>query len=80
MNAPIPTTRPVAAKVKAATIGAGAGAIVSEFVVWAADEIFWNGPADPPVPGPVSGFISLVVVAGLTFAAGWLKKSAPADV
>lgn len=65
---------PVNPKVTAATIGAGAGTIVSEFVIWTADEVFWNGPATPDVPAPVAAFITLVVASALAFAAGWLRK------
>ncbi|MBS45278.1 MAG: hypothetical protein CMH83_19340 [Nocardioides sp.] len=68
-----PTNRPTA-KVTAATLGAGAGAIVSDFAVWGLDELFWNGPADPTVPAPVAAFTTLLITSGLALAAGYFKR------
>lgn len=65
--------RPTERKVYAATLGAGAGTIVSDFVMWAVDSIWW--PAnDVNPPGPVAAFVNLVVPAALAFALGWLAK------
>lgn len=71
--------RPTERKVYAATFGAGAGSIVSEFVLWALDSIWW--PADNvDVPFPVAAFVNLVIPAGLAFALGWLAKHDPGYV
>jgi len=65
-------TNPVENKVKAATVGAGTGAVVSTFFVWLLDEYLWkNGD----VPDPVSGMVYLLVGAGLTFWAGYRTKN-----
>lgn len=69
--------RPVERKVYAATIGAGAGTIVSQFVLWAADSLWWPGDGKVDVPLPVAGFINLVVPAALAFVLGWLAKHDP---
>lgn len=66
---------PVEPKVKAATQGAGAGAVLSQFVLWGADEIFWNGDSLPPdVPFPVAAAITLGVTSGLAFIGGYLAR------
>lgn len=68
--------RPTERKVYAATIGAGAGTIVSEFILWALDSAFW--PADNVnVPFPVAAFVNLVIPAALAFGLGWLAKHDP---
>lgn len=61
-------------KVKGAAVGATAGVIVTDFLVWGADELFWNGDAAPNVPFPVAGFIGLVVTVGLTFLGGFVAR------
>lgn len=67
------SNQPIDRKVYAATIGAGTGTIVSDFVMWAVDTIWW--PAnDVNPPGPVAAFVNLVVPAALAFALGWLAK------
>lgn len=71
--------KPVERKVYAATIGAGAGTIVSNFVLWAVDAIWW--PAnDASPPDPVAAFINLVIPAALAFALGWLAKPRTEEV
>jgi hypothetical protein len=68
--------RPTERKVYAATLGAGAGTIVSEFVLWGIDSIWW--PSDTAnVPGPVASFVNLLVPMLLAFGAGWLAKHDP---
>lgn len=69
--------RPTNPKVVAATAGASAGAVISGFINWGIDELFYNGPSAPDVPDPVTGFVYLVVTAGLAFGAGWVKRSEP---
>lgn len=65
--------RPVERKVIAATGGATAGTIVSEFVLYLADEIWWPS-TEAVVPLPVAAFVNLVVIAGLTWVAGFMAK------
>lgn len=61
-------------KTKAATVGASAAAVVTGFVLYLLDALFWNGDADPPVPLPVSLFVGLVIAAGITFASSYAAK------
>lgn len=68
---------PVERKVKAATLGAGAGAVVSTFVVWGLDALFWNGDAAPDVPLPVVGMVTLAVTAAITYLSGYATKHTP---
>lgn len=65
---------PVEPKVRAATTGAGAGAILSQFALWAADEVWWNGDATPSVPFPVAAAITLAVTSGLAFISGYQAR------
>lgn len=65
--------RPVERKVIAATGGATAGTIVSEFALYLADEIWWPGD-EAVVPLPVAAFVNLVVIAGLTWITGYLAR------
>jgi hypothetical protein len=64
---------PVERKVYAATLGAGAGTTVSQFGLWAVDQIWWPDP-EVDIPIPVAGFVTLVITVGLTFITGWLAK------
>lgn len=59
-------------KVWSATGGAGLGSALALFVVWALDQIFWNGDAPPDVPGPVSGLVWIAVPTLAAFFAGRL--------
>lgn len=69
---------PVETKVKAATAaGAGSAALITPFVVWLVDELFFNGAAPPDVPLPVVGLIGLVVTGVSTFVAGWFARHTP---
>jgi hypothetical protein len=61
-------------KTKAATGGAAAGAITSQFVLWGLDELFWNGDASPEVPLPVAAFVTLAISAGFAFISGYLAR------
>lgn len=70
---------PVNPKVKAASAGGGAGAILGGFLVWCADALFFAGAQAPPVPDPVVGLIYVASAAALAFAAGWLKSELPRD-
>lgn len=63
---------PVAPKVKMATVGATAGVIISNFLVYLIDLWFYIGPEE--VPEPVSAMVMLVVTAGLTFIGGWYAR------
>lgn len=64
------TEAPVEAKVWAATLGAGGGAIMAEFVLW-----ILNGWV--PVPPAVSALITLAISATFAFVAGWEAKHTP---
>jgi hypothetical protein len=68
--------RPTERKVYAATLGAGAGTIISEFALWGADAIWWPDP-NVGIPTPVAAIINLAVIAGFTYGAGWLAKHDP---
>lgn len=70
-------TQPVESKVAAATLGTGAGAVVSTFVIWGLDELFWNGAASPDVPLPVVGIVTLAITSLVTFLAGYNAKHTP---
>lgn len=61
-------------KTKAATIGAGAGSVVTGFVLYLLDAWLWNGEADPAVPLPVVLFVGLVVTGLCTFAGGYFAR------
>lgn len=63
----------VSPKVKTATIGAGAGAVVGEFVNWLVDSYLLTPGVEDGNPAPVSAFILLVCSAGLAAAAGYIK-------
>lgn len=68
---------PVERKVYAATIGAGVGFTVSDFVLWGVDAIWWPGAAE--IPSPVAAFVGLIVTTGLAFLGGWLAKHGVTD-
>lgn len=65
---------PVERKVTAATLGAGAGAIVGEFVNWTVDQyVITPGVADGN-PAPVSAIVTLVCAALVAFASGYAAR------
>jgi hypothetical protein len=68
--------RPTERKVYAATLGAGAGTIVSEFVMWGIDSIWWPADSVNP-PGPVASLVNLLIPMLVAFGAGWLAKHDP---
>jgi len=68
------TAAEIEPKVKAGTIAAGASGIVTTFVVWLLDLIFWNGEADPSVPLPVTALVGLAVSAGMVFVAAFYAR------
>lgn len=59
---------PVEVKVLAGTAGAGAGGIISAFLLWLLGTYAFHGG----VPAPVTLFLELVVTVGLAFVGGWL--------
>jgi predicted lysophospholipase L1 biosynthesis ABC-type transport system permease subunit len=66
---------PVENKVKVATAaGAGSAGIITPFVVWLLDQLFFDGGAQPDVPLPLVGMIGLVITGLCTFAGGWYAK------
>ena len=69
---------PVEAKVKAATAGAAGGAaLLTPFLVWLADLIWWGGDGPPDVPLPVVGVIGLAATGVCSFVAGYRAKHTP---
>lgn len=68
-------SRPTERKVYASAIGAGAGLTISNFALWGADQLWWPGTED--VPLPVAGFVELIVTVGLAFLGGWFAKHDP---
>ncbi|MFG3418754.1 hypothetical protein [Micromonospora sp. NPDC048063] len=70
-----PASAPIETKVKAAAAGAaGSAAIIAPAVIWAVDEIWFNGAADPAVPLPLVGLIGLAVTGVCAFVSGWMAK------
>lgn len=66
---------PVENKVKAATAGgAGSAALITPAVIWAVDELWFNGAAAPEVPLQLVGLIGLVVSGLCVFVAGYWAK------
>lgn len=65
---------PVESKVIAGTLGAGAGQVITAFVVWLLDAFaFTRGD----VPIPVVAFVGLVITTGLAFAAAYSAPHTP---
>jgi hypothetical protein len=54
MTDPVTNPKPIEAKVTAATVGAGAGTVISTFLVWVLDEYVWKVDS---VPDPVQGMV-----------------------
>lgn len=79
------TTNPIEGKVWAATVGTGAGAVVSGFVVWLLGVLVWQAPftsegatqAVASVPGPVVAIVGLVITVGGAFIGGYSAKHTP---
>lgn len=69
---------PTEAKVYAATLGSGAGTILSGFVLWVLGVTFWHSStgagdavaAAAAVPAPVAGVVTLALAIGGTYVAG----------
>ena len=76
---------PIEGKVWAATVGTGAGAVVSAFTVWLLGVLIWAAPftaagataAVAAVPGPVSAIVGLIITVGSSFFGGYLAKHTP---
>lgn len=66
-------SKPVERKVYAATLGSGAGTIVSGFALWGVDQIWWPSE-DIDIPLPVASFVELIVIVGFTFLSGFMAK------
>lgn len=58
-------------KTTAGGIGAGVGGVVAGAVLWAMDELWWNGEAAPDVPGPLSALVWALVPAAVAFLASY---------
>lgn len=65
---------PVEPKVRAATGGAAAGAVITAFALWLLDQVWWNGDAAPDVPMPVVGLVGLVVSGACAFVSGYYAR------
>lgn len=61
---------PTETKVVAGSLGAGAGAVASQLVLWGIDTVFYNGSAAPEVPGPVQAAVTLAIASGMAYVAG----------
>ncbi len=76
---------PIEGKVWAATVGTGAGAMVSGFIVWLLGVVVWQSPftaagatqAVASVPSPVVGIVGLVITVGAAFLGGYWAKHTP---
>ena len=76
---------PVEGKVWASTVGGGAGATVSTFVIWLLGVLVWGADstaeaatdAVAAVPFPVIGIVGLAITVGGIFAGGYLAKHSP---
>lgn len=76
---------PTESKVWGATVGTGAGYIISQFVLWFLGITVWGVSADAlsageavtAVPDPVNGLIGLGVTTVGGFIGGWLAKHTP---
>jgi hypothetical protein len=62
---------PVETKVTAATAGAGVGAVLSTFILWALDALVFKGAG---VPEALVGVVTVVVSALSAYIAGWQAK------
>lgn len=61
-------------KTAAATVaGGGSAAVVTPFVLWGIDEL-WFGGGELDVPLPVVGIVGLIVTGACTFAAGYYAR------
>ncbi len=75
----------VEAKVYAATLGGGAGTILSQFLLWVLGVLFWHASgaaehavaAAAAVPQPVAGLIDLILAVGGAFLGGYLAPHTP---
>ncbi|MEV4760158.1 hypothetical protein AB0J86_34360 [Micromonospora sp. NPDC049559] len=69
---------PVETKVKVASAaGAGSAGILTPFVVWGLDQLFYHGDGQPDVPLPLVGLVGLIVTGGCTFVGGWYARHTP---
>lgn len=72
----------VEGKVWGATVGSGAGATISAFVLWLLGVFVFHAQASAgnsveavaSVPGPVAGIVALAITAGGTFLGGYITK------
>lgn len=76
---------PVEGKVAAATVGSGAGAVVSVFILWLLGVLVFGASGDATlssaaieaVPTPVAGLIGAAVTVGGTFVGGYFAQHTP---
>ncbi len=72
-----PPAAPVEAKVKAATVGAGAGVAVAELATWALDNYLITPGVVGDLPAPVSVAVPLLIASGLAWWAGYRARHTP---
>lgn len=71
------TSAPVETKVKAGTLGAGAGAIVAEAINWALDQYVITPNVTGDLPAPLSLFVLLLCTSGVAYLAGFRATHTP---
>jgi hypothetical protein len=79
---------PTESKVYGATIGGGAGATLTAFVLWLLGVLIWHvsstapaaGDAIAAVPLPVAGVLTGLITLGGVYGGGWLAKHTPRPV
>lgn len=64
--------KPVSNKVKAATLGAGASVVVTDFALWIVDRYAFTGEGN--IPQPVSAFALLAITTAVTWVSGYMAK------
>lgn len=68
---------PVESKVKAATVGAGAGAAIGTFIDWLVDAYVITPHHLDGNPAPVTALITLATSAAVAYVLGYLAKHTP---
>jgi hypothetical protein len=76
---------PTESKVFGATLGGGAGAVFTSFVLWLFGVFVFGVPSDADsagaaigaVPLPLAGVLTAVLTLGAVYGGGWLAKHTP---
>lgn len=61
-------------KVAGATVGAGAGAVTANLVLWGLDDFVFDPAVADSVPGPVTAFVIFIIPTVLAYIGGYLTK------